>query len=245
MGWDITYHPVGENEVKSIYFQGVSDLEHYKSVATQFTLDEFYTDRLRGMFDEARKIEPGTPFNKGHGFYIAIVFGFLRKYHYVRGGVFSFLRQDNSMAKYIGDWSTLVPDSYKNDFFENELTENYCAGVYLPHDKLHQLRADYLADAHVKSALDEQFSHGRIDVFWKSVDSAIALGFGLIEASEVVEPNPFDLNASTSYSNLFNCEKDGVYLYEDAAKEQVSGIAPLTNSKVGAVKGFFTKLFGK
>ena len=39
---------------------------------------------------------------------------------------------------------------------------------------------------------------------------------------EVVEPNPLHPNESTCYSNLFHCDRDGVYLYIDMAMKQIA-----------------------
>ena len=44
---------------------------------------------------------------------------------------------------------------------------------------------------------------------------------GLLEATEVVEPNPISPNESTSYSNLYHCDRDGVYLYMDTVSRQI------------------------
>ena len=35
-------------------------------------------------------------------------------------------------------------------------------------------------------------------------------------------PNPIRPNESTSYSNLYHCDRDGVYLYIDMALKQIS-----------------------
>lgn len=47
-------------------------------------------------------------------------------------------------------------------------------------------------------------------------------GAGLLEATEVVEPDPISPNESTSYSNLYHCDRDGVYLYIDMAMKQIA-----------------------
>lgn len=47
MGWDITYHPVGADEIHSIYFKGLTDPDHYKSLVTRFGVDDFYAEQLR------------------------------------------------------------------------------------------------------------------------------------------------------------------------------------------------------
>lgn len=38
----------------------------------------------------------------------------------------------------------------------------------------------------------------------------------------MVEPNPIYPNKSASYSNLYHCDRDGVYLYMDAAIQQLA-----------------------
>lgn len=246
MGWDITYHPVGAGEISSIYFTGLADHDYYKSLVVRFGVDDFYAEQLRIRFDEARNIESDVPFNKGHAFYVAIIFGFLRKHHYLRGSAFSFLANDTVMARYIGDWNSLVPEEYRDRHFENCLTENYCGGVYLPNEALKSLRKDYDSDSDVRSKMDETFSHGRLPVFWRAVDNAIEDGLGLVEASEVVEPSPLNLNSSRSLTNLFNCHPDGALLYEEAALQQLAEAMKENESKTPEKKkGFFARRFRK
>lgn len=245
MGWDITYHPVGTDEIQSIYFQGLTEHDHYKSLVTRFGVDDFYAEQLRSRFEEARNLEGDVSFQKGHAFYVAIISGFLRKHHYIRGGAFSFLADDEVMAKYVGDWKTLVPEAYRDSHFDNCLTENYCGGVFLPSEGLKKLRDDYRSDSYVRSKMDEGFSHGRLAVFWKAVDEAIESSLGLVEASEVVEPNPFNLNATRSLTNLSNCYPDGALLYEESATQQIAETQKSDESKVPEKKGFFARLFRK
>ena len=65
--------------------------------------------------------------------------------------------------------------------------------------------------------LEKHWSDGQFAVLKKALTAAAELGAGLLEATEVVEPNPLHPNESTSYSNLFHCDRDGVYLYIDMA----------------------------
>jgi hypothetical protein len=247
MGWDITYHPVGADEVRSIYFAGLADRDFYKSLVTKFGVHDFYTEQLRKRFEEARNLESDVPFNKGHGFYVAIISGFLRKHHYLRGAAFSFLAFDPAMTRYVGRWESLVPEGNSRvQHIDNCLTENYSAGVFLPNEALKALRKDYGLNPEVRAKMDEVFSHGRLAVFWKAVDEAVENGLGLVEASEVVEPNPLDLNASRSLTNLFNCHLDGPMLYQQSAMEQLSQAMETAPAAAPEKKsGFFSRLFGK
>ena len=69
--------------------------------------------------------------------------------------------------------------------------------------------------------LERIWSNGQIAVLKKALSAAAELGAGLLEATEVVEPNPIRPNESTSYSNLYHCDRDGVYLYMDTVSRQI------------------------
>ena len=84
-----------------------------------------------------------------------------------------------------------------------------------------RLLTDYADGGPVREELDRMFSHGRIEVLLKALRFACAQRTGLLEAAEVVTPDPFDLNNSSSYSNLFHCDIDGPLLYHEAAKAQL------------------------
>ena len=62
----------------------------------------------------------------------------------------------------------------------------------------------------------------RKEMLKKALTFAVELGTGLLEATEVVEPDPISPNESTSYSNLYHCDRDGVYLYIDMAMKQIA-----------------------
>ena len=70
--------------------------------------------------------------------------------------------------------------------------------------------------------LEGLWSNGQIAVLKKALSAAAKSGVGLLEATEVVEPNPISPNESTSYSNLYHCDRDGVYLYIDAVSGQLT-----------------------
>ncbi len=57
--------------------------------------------------------------------------------------------------------------------------------------------------------LEGLWSNGQLAVLKKALTAAAELGVGLLEATEVVEPNPIRPNESTSYSNLYHCDRDG------------------------------------
>jgi len=221
MGLDISYHPIAADEIKSLYFDLINDHKPLKNIAAKFEIEEFYVDKLKYMIEGANEIESETPFNSGHGFMLAVVAGIYRIYWYTRGADISTM--DESLLKnYITPWEELIPENFLTLKIENYLSENYSTGVYLSYNGLKKLRSDYDLNPKVKQEIDKIFSHDRLRVFWAAVDYAIDNKLGLIEATEVIEPNPFDLDKSTSYSNLSNCDPEGALLYQTAAREQLS-----------------------
>lgn len=157
-----------------------------------------------------------------HGFYIAVIQGFFRDYYYTRGSAFSFLvEQKPEYARYFTSWEQITPVSFPNPM-QNRIIENYCSGVYLSPDQVIQLLKDMEQDPKVLEDLEGLWSNGQIAVLKKALSAAAKSGVGLLEATEVVEPNPISPNESTSYSNLYHCDRDGVYLYIDAVSGQLA-----------------------
>jgi hypothetical protein len=115
----------------------------------------------------------------------------------------------------------VVPTAFPNPA-ENQIIENYCAGVYLSPKQVVQLLRNLEQDPKVCEDLERIWSNGQLAVLKKALTAAAELSVGLLEATEVVEPNPIRPNESTSYSNLYHCDRDGVYLYIDMALKQIS-----------------------
>ena len=160
--------------------------------------------------------------NKSHGFYIAVIQGFFRDYYYTRGSSFSLLMEEKpEYVRYFTPWAQVVPTAFPNPA-ENQIIENYCSGVYLSRDQVTQLLRDLEQEPKVLEDLEGVWSDGQLAVLKKALVAAAELGVGLLEATEVVEPNPIRPNESTSYSNLYHCDRDGVYLYIDAASRQIA-----------------------
>ena len=88
-------------------------------------------------------------------------------------------------------------------------------------EQVSQLLRDMEQDSKVLEDLEGLWSNGQIAVLKKALSAAARLKTGLLEATEVVEPNPIRPNESTSYSNLYHCDRDGVYLYMDTVSRQL------------------------
>lgn len=147
---------------------------------------------------------------------------YFSSYYYTRGSAFSFLvDQKPEYTRYFTSWEQVTPVSFPNPM-QNRIIENYCSGVYLSPDQVVQLLKDMEQDPKVLEDLERLWSNGQISVLKKALSAAAKSGAGLLEATEVVEPNPISPNESTSYSNLYHCDRDGVYLYIDAVSGQLA-----------------------
>lgn len=233
MGFDVSYHPIGDEEIKRWYFDALERLRGgdeapVLETARQTGMDEFYVQKYLDTVKAGLQAENAELFDKTHGLYIAVTQGFFRKYFYIRGGAFTFLTEAKpEYRRYTETWADLLGFTPQNPV-ENRIVENYCSGVIIPNTKTQQLLNDIYADPQVKSDMEEYFSHGRLEIFLDALKYAVENDLNLLEATEVVEPNPLDLNGSSSYSNLFNCDPSGALLYREAVMEQLAeaGIDP-------------------
>ncbi|WP_316809511.1 hypothetical protein [Pedobacter agri] len=263
MGWDISYHPISEEQMQTWYFDVLENKAQIADIASKNGIEEFYQQKYGDTINVALETKADDIFEHTHGYYVAVIQGFFEKYFYVRGGALSFAESD-VLQKYFKPWEAIIPENRFAQKILNHIVANYSSGVYIPKQKVKQLLNDYQNDALIKSTLDELFSHGRMAVFLKALAYAEGKGLGLLEATEVVEPNPLDLNSSSCYSNLYKCDPEGAHLYQETAMAQFAEIEQREGLAEGTIinnaehvvthiepekpkeeKGFWSKLFGK
>ena len=227
MGYDVSFHPISPDEIQEWYFTPLTWIqqgqeEKVLALAAQYGIEDFYAQKYLDTLRVGAETESNELFDKSHGFYIAVIQGFFREYYYTRGSAFSFLLEEKpDYARYFTPWAQVVPTAFPNPA-ENRIVENYCSGVYLSPDQVMQLLKDMEQDPKVCEDLERIWSNGQIAVLKKALTAAAELGAGLLEATEVVEPNPISPNESTSYSNLYHCDRNGVYLYMDLTMQQLA-----------------------
>lgn len=227
MGYDVSFHPISPDEIQEWYFTPLTWIqqgqeEKVLALAAQYGIEDFYAEKYLDTLRVGAETESDELFDKSHGFYIAVIQGFFREYYYTRGSAFSFLLEEKpDYARYFTPWAQVVPTAFPNPA-ENRIVENYCSGVYLSPDQVMQLLKDMEQDPKVCEDLERIWSNGQIAVLKKALSAAAELGAGLLEATEVVEPNPIYPNESSSYSNLYHCNRDGVYLYMDLTMQQLA-----------------------
>ncbi|WP_298082860.1 hypothetical protein [uncultured Campylobacter sp.] len=238
MGYDISYHAIGKDEISQWYFEPLKlaqrgDFEAIAKIAREAGMDKFYVEKYADGFRSALQYGTGGIFNKTHGFHLAVAQGYFREYFYTRGTAFSFLAAQSFKFKlYISDWREVLPAEFLAEFsgeIHNEIVENYCCGAYLSAASVQNLLRDYEAGDEIKSAVDEFYAQN-LPVFLNALNSAAELEVGLLEATEVVEPNPIDLNRSESFSNLFNCDTQGALIYAEIAAQQIGEAIECSNA---------------
>ena len=229
MGYDVSFHPISPEEMREWYFTPLSWVqqgqeEKVLALAAQHGMEDFYAEKYLDTLRVGAGTEPDELFDKSHGFYIAVIQGFFRDYYYTRGSAFSFLVEEKpEYARYFTPWAQVTPTAFPNPA-ENQIIENYCSGVYLSPKQVTQLLRDLEQDPKVLEDLEGLWSNGQLAVLKKALTAAAELGVGLLEATEVVEPNPIRPNESTSYSNRYHCDRDGVYLYIDTVSAQLADV---------------------
>ena len=226
MGYDVSFHPISPEEMREWYFTPLTWIqqgqeEKVLALAAQHGMEDFYAEKYLNTLRVGAETESNELFDKSHGFYIAVIQGFFRDYYYTRGSAISFLAEEKpEYARYFTPWAQVTPTAFSNPA-ENQIIENYCSGVYLSPEQVAQLLRDMEQDSKVLEDLEGLWSNGQIAVLKKALSAAARLKTGLLEATEVVEPNPIRPNESTSYSNLYHCDRDGVYLYMDTVSRQL------------------------
>ena len=235
MGFDVSYHPVKEIEIKEWYFDVLANPDRIFSLGEKYNIDDFYLKKYQDTIKIAIESNTESSFEVTHGFYIAVVHGFFRTFYYTRGSAFSFLIEEKPyFERYTKSLNGLIPETITNPV-HHKIVENYSGGVFIPADKVTALLEDYQNNPNVKADLNAHFSYKRISVFLNALEDSRKQHAGLLEATEVVEPNPINLNESSCYSNLFNCDREGPYLYEEAALEQFRNIEIENNLMPGSL----------
>ena len=162
------------------------------ALAAQHGMEDFYTEKYLNTLRVGAETESNELFDKSHGFYIAVVQGFFRDYYYTRGSGFSFLLEEKpEYARYFTPWAQVAPTAFPNPA-ENQIIENYCSGVYLSPKQVVQLLRDLEQMPKGAGGSGGALARWTVCSAEKALTAAAELGVGLLEATEVVEPNPID-----------------------------------------------------
>lgn len=239
MGFDVSYHPIREEEMKEWYFDRLEDVKKgdfstLNKLGKDWNMNEFYLEKYIDMMKKIIFTKEEDNFEITHAYYLAIIQGFFRVHYYTRGTAFSFLLEKNpEMKKYVSSWETIKPDRIKNKIVGKGIVANYSGGLYFSAKQIAELLEDYKSGK-IKQKVDNFFEQN-LPVFLHALEYAVENHLGILEATEVVEPNPLDLNQSTSYSNLFHCDIEGALLYQETALKQLQSFAKEEGKEVSEI----------
>ena len=182
MGYDVSFHPISPEEMQEWYFTPLSWVqqgqeEKVLALAAQNGIEDFYAEKYLDTLRVGAGTEPDELFDKSHGFYIAVIQGFFRDYYYTRGSGFSFLIEEKpEYARYFTSWEQVVPTAFPNPA-ENQIIENYCAGVYLSPKQVVQLLRNLEQDPKVCEDLERIWSNGQLAVLKKAPSPEAPISF--------------------------------------------------------------------
>ncbi len=250
MGFDISYHPIAKEQMNLWYFNRLPEIEQedfsqLQKIGREAGIDEFYINRYIETMQISSTINPKESFERRHVYPLAVVQGFFQPYFYTRGTALSFLLEDKpELRKYITSWNQIKPEEITCSVSDC-LTENYSGGVFIDAQEVSILLAELKQEGETKD-LFSHFFEENFKIFVKALQYAKEHNMGLLEASEVVEPNPVELNDTISYSNLYNCDQEGVFIYHTIAMAQIEEAIKSTKTKVKRpLKFSFKKIFRK
>ena len=236
MGFDITYHPISIEEMNKWLFEPVEALNNGDDSVLKRVIesqpDDFYAEKYEFILKDIASRYTEFPSEKGLLYAMANCIGLFHKYQYVRGSAFSFLiEREAVMDKYHTPWKDVIP-GWVPEPESDLIAENYSSGIFIGPDKVKELLADNQSDETVHSILLNLFGERNLEVFLKALNDAADTNSGLIEAAEVMEVNPFDLNQSSCYSDIRNCDPEGAFIYQDVAMEQLKDATGMNTDEI-------------
>ncbi len=246
MGWDLSYHPITEKQMFKWYFDLLEEPGKLEPLIEEYQLDENLNRNAQKILMAGNGVAEDDLFDKTHGFFLANMSGIFQDYYYLRGAALSFIELPQ-MHEYYKPWQDIVPDHLLTQDVHNKISENYCSGVYIPADKISAFIQAYKTDTEIQQVIDQHFSMGRLAVFMKALEFAEKQNTGLLEATDVIVPNPFDLEETQSYADLEKCYPQGVLLYQQAAEEQLRQAQqskPPPEETQAPKRSFWQRLFG-
>ena len=226
MGYDVSFHPISPEEMREWYFTPLTWIQQGQEkkvliFATQHGMEDFYAKKYLDTLRVGAGTESSELFDKSHGFYLAVIQGFFRDYYYTRGSSFSFLVEEKpEYAQYFTPWNRWcqLPFLTRRKIGLSKIIAPVCTCLQ---SRLRGFYGIWSRNRRYRKIWRGLWSGGQLAVLKKALTAAAELGVGLLEATEVVEPNPIHPNESTSYSNLYHCDRDGVYLYMDTVSRQL------------------------
>jgi hypothetical protein len=194
MGFDVTFHPVAEHELRHFVFDVLDDPSlaypraqelTCESIKQQVVIDVYrHFPKWRADWKKDPRAIPRTL-----AFAAAAIAGHLHPYWYSRGGSISFVAMNTTGFPHgFRSWDQLSPTldalGMRGDTL---IVENYSASGFIPPAQLPALRAA-LDEVRHRSAVDHHLGAAGRAALGHAIDYALAHGLGILEASDIVVP---------------------------------------------------------
>ena len=99
MGWDISYHPIDEEQMKAWYFDVLEEKALVNTLASQHGIEDFYQQKYIDTINVALETGSDDSFEHTHGYYMAVIQGFFEKYFWLK----TFYIEINKTLVFFGD----------------------------------------------------------------------------------------------------------------------------------------------
>lgn len=200
MGYDITFHPVSEKELRYYFFDVVENHDLAEVRAHELAKSEYDYEWLLGIYNNfpdwlhsQEEIEPTFAYAA------AAVAGFIHPYWYLRGQALTFLDTKHPIVSLFVPLTELGGPKLASLGPEATIiSRNYSASGYLPHNRLDELQ-QLLSESDVE--VSEIFSERGKESLQVTIKYAKENGLGFIEASDICT---IDGESATYEPNLRN-----------------------------------------
>ncbi|WP_165443458.1 hypothetical protein [Olsenella sp. Marseille-P4559] len=247
MGLDVTYHPIDPAWAEGAFLSLVPaararDLSHARQLAADAGLGQDARDLYLSLLSAAASWDdPAAPFEAGWGYALCAAQTCFGPYWYTRGSSLTgFLGAPGAPAGLAADLggepalSHLPPNPR-----EGRITQNYRSGAWLPPASVGRLLSLLGSDPAVSSAFRAAFPGGQSEVVGSALGWAREHGCGLMEAADLVVPDPVDPRGTEATCWLPNLDLAGVRLYAAEAERQLRGAgAPYDEMTRGVPRWF-------
>ena len=206
MGYDITFHPVGLNELEKYVASIAVDTTRIEAAVAEAKIGEADRKAMVGHLSNLVKWNSSDPstidFGKCFGMLSASVSGYLHPYWYARGQALSFwIETKRPLTARPRSLASLFPKAFSrfSDGSGGVIGGNYSASGFFEPQTLPEIREIIINGKSENAGFGGFDDEGR-EALGYALDYAESNGLGLIEASDIVVPGSNE--CLTSAANL-------------------------------------------
>lgn len=195
VGFDVTFHPIGKDELKEFVFDIIENPQLAKERAAKVTRNREKQEDLLSLYEYfaewKEQVQSGEElFSRTFAFAAAVVAGYLHPYWYARDGSVTFLCEgQQSFCAFLESLYDLSPATFGGlpDDGKGLIPTNYAGGGFIDHTKLKDLQ-NRLSDPRNQDIVLDALAKDGLSALQHAITYALANGVGLLEATDVVVP---------------------------------------------------------